>query len=103
MVDRKLSRVKWDRLCQAAFGQMLASPEQPDTVSAAFEPLLADVFFHKDGGRVEKLRNAAKEVFDRRGRLPGPVSLEVRHLCWHLRHLGERGFCTSSVIDLYVI
>src|ERR1700738_149132 len=93
---------EWEASVLAAFEALAHAPDTPDVVAAAFEPVLADLFFHRDADRLEELRRIAYRAFTSLSGA-GPVSLEVRRLGWHLRHLGEPGFSSSSVIDLLVV
>lgn len=101
-VAPKLTPCEWEGTVGAAFAALAASPGDPRPAAAAFEPVLADVFFHRDAARTAELRRRAGLAFPGMGG-GGPVSLEVRHLGWHLQHVGETGFDSSSVIDLLVM
>lgn len=94
---------EWKRRLEASFRLFLSGPCNLDRIVGAFQPLLKDVFFHKDAERLEQVRQFARAAFEQMPQHGGIVSLEVRHMCWHLQHLGEPGFGTSSVIDMVVV
>jgi hypothetical protein len=85
---------------------LLANTTRPFDAVAPFEPILEElrrVRAVRDA-KLPRIRSLGRELFAELSVRAVPVSMEVRHYCWHLQHLGDPNASpASSVQDMLMV